>query len=450
MTDRTRHRTTPNPGPHQLAGTTKLWYPQSRTILSQTSQYVDPPPGIVKYDYIHDESHPGPPYMEGSDMLGISYESPWEKQGNVSIKSIPITSPVAGYYFNNTDRRGEEVYSGGFYPQVPPGFDNLGPSESVIYDPLTAVDFINPDDLSDLGNRGYGKLRPKIEDASIFQTLYEWKDIPRMLRTTSHGFHDIWKAMGGRRGETLSPKGLGDQFLNQQFGWRPLINDIRKTFEVVTNFRTHVERKRKTNGEWIRRRAYEDPIQSAELLYYNNGTSNFCRPSLGYDKILPNGGKQFVFRQRFSRVWYAGAFRSYYPEFDADYEAQYPTVAKVQQMVDLLGLNVNPSNLYAVMPWTWLIDWFADVSDGVQRFQDWATDAVVSKYFYLMRTTYDRFKFLSEFVDVNGTNHSFEWYRSVTVKRRKVGGSPFSFSAQPGGLNPTQLAILGALGVTRT
>jgi hypothetical protein len=87
--------------------------------------------------------------------------------------------------------------------------------------------------------------------------------------------------------------------------------------------------------------------------------------------------------------------------------------------------------------------------DYVQRVEDMASDAMVSKSFYLMREYRVRLEYRKVFQTYDGTLHDLKWYREVTTKRRGSANSPFHFSTATS-LTTSQLAILAALGLTAT
>jgi hypothetical protein len=94
-------------------------------------------------------------------------------------------------------------------------------------------------------------------------------------------------------------------------------------------------------------------------------------------------------------------------------------------------------------------DWFSNAGDVVQAAQEWATDSMVSKYMSLMHHRRRRFELKSEFSTCDGQLHKLIWYREADIKRRQAAGSPFDFVLS-GSLSPRQLAILIALGISRT
>jgi len=406
-------------------------------------------------------THPGPPYSEGGNWLKVEFNAPFSASGAKRLESYDFTSPRLGYFFNASDWRGRAYYSGSFKP-LTFGFDNLGESERLLFDPLRPNVPVTGGDLSSVGNRAYARLRPKVERAGIAQALYELKDAPGMLKTTAKGFHDLYRSLGGSDAvgigalgranrafgnakHVMGPKVVSEHFLNHAFGWVPFIQDVVKVCDVAVNFDTYVEKTKATNGQWVKRRFTEADQVSESVVFSTSGADTMCIPSLG-DTIIANGSMRIT-RETMIHQWYTGSFMRYLPEFDDSVSMQ-PSFRTARQMLDLFGANISPTTLYRVMPWTWLVDWYVGGADYVQRVEDMVSDSVVSDHFFLMRYAYERFRYKAFFADHQGNSASPEWFRSVEVKRRQKSVDPFNFSTPPGGLSPTQLAILGALGLS--
>jgi hypothetical protein len=342
------------------------------------------------------------------------------------------------------------VYAGGFsLGGVTHGFGSLGTLEG-LPDP-EIYNEVNPDDLTDLGNRAYRLLAPKPEEAGLAQTLAEWRSIPGMLRTSSEGLSTTWKALGGSiSGASMAPKKVAEQFLNFQFGWKPFLKDMKDAHNVLSDFDAYVERIREHNGVWRKRTRKEDVVEGEEVLYQGQSNTNACSPALFASEFLvPGSCYQTVTRQKMTRVWYTGTFKYYRPEFD--YTKKMNTAwRRVQQHITALGLRVSPSIVYKVTPWTWLVDWFVNIGDFVKRVEDMASDTIVSRDFYLMRHSYVRLEYRKRFSTFDGQSFDLKWYRTVETKRRGSADSPFHFAPLPGGLSAMQLAILAAVGLTRS
>jgi hypothetical protein len=119
----------------------------------------------------------------------------------------------------------------------------------------------------------------------------------------------------------------------------------------------------------------------------------------------------------------------------------------------MYGFDVNPEVVWNAMPWSWLADWFGNVGDVMSNLSANAADDLVMDYGYVMGT-----KTFSNKYTVTGTLYNMarskgslllSAERSIVVKQR-VPGHPYSFGASPGDLSNRQIAILAALGLTKS
>jgi len=304
----------------------------------------------------------------------------------------------------------------------------------------------------------------KIEKASLTQSLAEIGSVPSMLKTTLSPFHNLWKSLGGGTGSRRKaltpdlsgawkqvPARVSDQFLNVQFGWAPALSDLNNVISTVYNISDLMAKAVENNDRWVSRRFYEDIIESSSVVYSSQGvSSNMCNPPLNTVQVVqPNSGSLVVTLRQVTRVWYKGQFKRYRPEFDMSSYYPHPALRAAQQAATLLGLRVNPTTLYRVMPYSWLADYFGSFTSSLQRLEDEITGEVVSRSFYLMRQTFKRYEYRVKFATFDGQAHDITWYKEASVKRRVGAENAFGFSASPGGLTGMQYAILGALGTSR-
>jgi hypothetical protein len=328
----------------------------------------------------------------------------------------------------------------------------------------------NPDNSSSLGANAYKRLRPKVEKVTLAQELIEARDVPKMLRQTAKMYHDLAKhakrvrgsdldvlaghGYGMRRHQRLNTAQVGrdgaGHFLNYQFGWVPFVKGVGDMLDLVDNYYTYVERAKRKNGEWVRRRITEDDVASDTVV--SDVTRDRSSPSFVeyYSPSYPGvqRARMQVRRQYVVRIWYEGKFRVYRPEFDQDAE-MHPQVRSARQFLTLAGLNPDPVTLYKVTPWSWLIDWFSNTGALLQRFQDEISGTIVSKYMYVMREIFDRYAYTATQWRSNGPVQDGTTYRELRTKARFPATSNFDFSLPTGGLTDRQSAILIALGLAR-
>jgi len=415
-----------------------------------------------------DELHGSPPYQTGGMLFLYRLLVPaYAVQSGSKIvgRRLPNGSYGSIVQTNSTDYR--MVYEGGFSKSIltlPSYVTSLGSAETIRRD-TDVSSYVNPDDMSSLGNVAYGKLRPKVEKLTLLQDVLEAKEIPSMLKTTSKGFHELWQACGGSnpawRAHSVkrwaaenwkqTPKKASDQFLNVAFGWRPFVSSTVGVCDVLLFAADYIASAERNNNRWLQRRFAEDEITSDTLVWYDGPGSGYpqCDPVLGINHVVPNSSTFSIRRQKMTRVWYEGSFRYYRPEFDRDLKSEYPNIRKIRQMLTLMGLNLNATTIYKVTPWTWLVDWFANVGGNIQAVEDLATNQVASRYMYLMRSTFDRFEYKVTFNTYDGQSFDLRWYKEASVKRRVPASSPFGFTLLSGGLSPFQYAIMAALGITK-
>jgi len=114
----------------------------------------------------------------------------------------------------------------------------------------------------------------------------------------------------------------------------------------------------------------------------------------------------------------------------------------------LLGISLTPETLWNLAPWSWTVDWFSNAGDVISNVSDWATDGLVMRYGYLMEHSIVKDTYL-----MNGTGSksvpSCPPLQLVTETKLRKRANPFGFGLTWNGLSAVQLAILGALGISR-
>lgn len=387
-----------------------------------------------------DEVHSGPPYMEGGPFLSLSYDCELPKSG------------LAGYgtYIRNDNL---QKYVGGFCSPgrysfgltgSPDEFDLEGQSPDLLTETST-----NIPTMSGWGSKAWSSTKPKLEKASGFVFGSEIRDLPRMLKTTSRGFHDLWKSMGGKSDtRIMQPKKLANHFLNHQFGWVPFVSDLRKFNHVIQNSQKMISDISSRNNLWTRKRStlkteYSDGIKIRH--WQNQIICHGFAFSPGYFSSQPFAE---MFESKTLIITAVGSFKYYRPEFDSgliDYQSSWNSAMR---HLTIAGFRVNPSNLYAATPWTWAIDWISNVGDHVDHLSDIWADSIANKYLYVMQHKKTVRKIIQTLPFVSGTV-PLTFSRIIESKQRQEGSSPYGFSLSLSDLTPRQLAIAGALGISR-
>jgi hypothetical protein len=446
---RSRQTVTP-PSNRVLAGKRIIWNvntnSQQGTSTLDVYDTQNSDPAISEKSW--DEIHSGPPYLKGGPLDLIEIVRPkWNVQGAGSFLCNSWYNQPSGWKY---------MYQGGFYN--PLWIPSLDPHSDAVYNALgTVYNDLYPD-LDSLGSQAYARLRPQLARAGLGQALVEMREVPHMLKTSAKGFHEIWRQIASfkQRGSTkraarMLPKGAGNQFLNIQFGWVPFLKDLQDTLSVYQNARQLKSQISRDNGRWIKRRRVDKLIESRDVVYTRTdipGVQPTGNP--GFDFYDTSSYLYTITKVETTNVWYEGSWKYYRPEFDWDSDMSKGPIAALQREMAIYGADINPTLIWKVTPWSWLADWFTNAGDAVQRAQDWGTDSMVSKYMYLMHHKTYGFELNSMFRTSNGQGRNMTWYRTASTKRRQNASTPFSFGPAGGDLTPRRLAILAALGLSRS
>lgn len=309
---------------------------------------------------------------------------------------------------------------------------------------------------ADFESQAWKRIAPKIPRADLAVSLKEIGEIPRMMKQTAQHLHLAWKDLNPRYNakKFMDPKRVADQFLNTQFGWFPFISDIQKLSEATIFGAQFIGDIIAANGSWMHRKAILEHKETSVRIHreYSFG----CEPG-GFqiqalcDSLMLDGiscfGYMDTHEDLVSHVWAEGCFKFYRPEFDRSLIGHDSAWSTVQRYMSLYGLRINPSFVYNITPWSWLVDYFSNLGDLVDRTTQEYFDGTVAKYLYVMHhqlrkvTSRHYFNFWSGPVTT-------EWTRYIESKQRKPTDSPYGFGVFGKDLSAKQWSILGALGLS--
>jgi hypothetical protein len=297
------------------------------------------------------------------------------------------------------------------------------------------------DSLVGKGTTAIARCKPTNNVANLATSLFElYRDgLPKLFGSS------LWE------GHTRRAKDAGGEYLNSEFGWKPLVSDIKDFTYGVANASRILKSYERNSGKIVRRR-YEFPVEETEVTtlvtgpydgLYFSGVA--LTPALDTSKPAPS---VFLTTKFHRRTWFSGAFTYHLP---LGYHSRNRMVELAAKAGPLLGIELTPEVVWNAQPWTWAIDWFSNTGDVVSNLSDMATDGLVLKWGYLMEhTVLTNTYFLSN----NGrydpplANYASPVIGSLEVKRR-VKATPFGFATSWNGMTPRQLAIAAALGITR-
>lgn len=278
------------------------------------------------------------------------------------------------------------------------------------------------------GAEAFRKMKPTKPSMSGLNSLYELREFPATIL--------------GLKKRVKSMKDAGDYHLNLQFGWLPLISDVKKLINDQQKIQKRLDWLLRNNGRPVRIKK-----EIADFSY--NGTED----GEAWGIVIPNGFNLVKSTPRYRRnvdvidkIWASAQWRFFLPEGPKNPEYKHKLLMR------LYGNQITPSVLYNAIPWSWLVDWFSNVGDIVENFDAGVADRLAAEYFYVMRNTGIRSVVFAEcdYMRKNGEIvHMTGTALTESYVKTRLAGDPFGFSTNPNGLNASQLAILGALGMSR-
>lgn len=453
---RTRTRGVPRLTPQSVH--TGVW---NRKVGGQWVPWNPPSPQFVNTSI---------PYFKREAVMDEVHDWPRVKEGGPfkSVKLLlPSTVPVGvGTYDTGTTIFNGFVqqYVGGFIPSWPWSGDSL--TVQNYSSNLLTTTFLP--DLSTYYPLVYKRLRPKLSSADAAVFLAELRDLPGMLRTTSKGFHQLWKSIVGDRSVVkgfspqrlrrisnnakMAPKEAADHYLNVQFGYLPFVNDLKKFSDTFINEGEKLYKLTVNNDKWLKRKWVEEQVESVTQV--SSGTGSMVSPwGFTLDACCtPDGLGRTAYwtihKVESTLVWFEGSFKYYRPEFDITHGDYSSTFSYLSRICTLYGLRVNPSTIYKATPWSWAADWITNIGDHVDMITDWGLDGVSSKYAYVMHHRVSSLV-LTQTLNFRNGQRTLVWTRNLVSKQRDGAASPYSFTSGWESLTPRQISIAAALGITR-
>jgi hypothetical protein len=308
------------------------------------------------------------------------------------------------------------------------------------------------------------KNRPGNPVAHLGQYLVELRELPAVpifLERRAKHFRD-----------------LGSEYLNIEFGWVPFVQDLRKIHNLTLTLHQRLALLIKNNGINVRRRSKKVVTTDSSLIWEGSldvpfgdlfdtsiGGSPYldgytlCGPFGGLVSYPSTWGGQADYRlshTKYGTEWNCGTFRYYVPDIGTSQWTDRAVRA-------LYGSNVTPALIYSVYPWTWLVDWFANIGD---IFSNMAANAVDNEtltncYSMYTETVYDVVEVSSHWDAVSSPDSpgaAFDLsagsvslvHTLSTVNKLRRQASPFGFGLKREDFSSRQLAILAALLTSRS
>lgn len=232
-------------------------------------------------------------------------------------------------------------------------------------------------------------------------------------------------------------KNSGDEYLNAEFGWLPLVSDLRGFARTVQKSKQILDQFHKGSDQKIRRR-YAFPSSQNDSVRFTGQDS--VGGVLMYPSFGSNGTGQASDTVTLD-TWFSGAFKYHVPmgnDYLSRFERHYADAGK------LLGVELTPSTVWELAPWSWAVDWFSNTGDVIRNISLLGKDGLVLEYGYLM----DKFVQRTDLsVSVVALNKSYTGSLTTVTKRlKRRRATPYGFGFDLGSLTASQEAVIVALG----
>jgi len=116
----------------------------------------------------------------------------------------------------------------------------------------------------------------------------------------------------------------------------------------------------------------------------------------------------------------------------------------------LLGWKVTPETLWNIAPWSWAVDWFTNTGDVMTNISNLGKDGLVLQYGYSMSHRLREARGVGVFRERGSSNDITLSRTWLSEWKQRMPATPYGFGVDLGGLTPKQIAIVAALGLSKT
>jgi hypothetical protein len=292
--------------------------------------------------------------------------------------------------------------------------------------------------LAAMGTSAISNIKPTNNVANLATDLVEIRQegLPHLTGV------ELWK------GRTKIARAAGSEYLNQEFGWRPLVSDIRDASYAAANAHKILASYERNSHKMVRRR-FDFPVERSEV--WTKLLSN-VRPNGGENCPLLRSklpaGSCYKCTRTYKRTWFSGAFTYHLP---LGYNSRNKLVSAAAKAGPLLGIELTPDVVWNATPWTWALGWVSNIGDVISVNSDMITDGLVIKYGYIMEHTVhsDTYYWYADNPKYNAIVNALPPKTVFVETKKRRRATPFGFEVTWNSFTPRQLAIAAALGLTR-
>jgi hypothetical protein len=294
--------------------------------------------------------------------------------------------------------------------------------------------------LNAFGTTAIARCKPAQPTAGLATALIELRreGLPSLVGA------ETWKA----RTAKARLNAAGGEYLNIEFGWKPLVNEIVNVAITIDQSERLINQYLRDAGRQVRRRYEFPPYQVQSTIVDQPNCSPYLASSGGglYWSHQMNQGRVILHRSVEKRCWFSGAFVYYLPTDSASGRAKDGREGALQR---LLGFDLTPDTLWNAAPWSWAVDWMSNLGDVISNLQSWQRDGMAMRYGYVMEHVLHTHTY--SFAGHTGFRSGYRppVVQFVAETKRRCKASPFAFGQKYGQFTDRQWAIVAALGLSK-
>jgi len=242
---------------------------------------------------------------------------------------------------------------------------------------------------------------------------------------------------------------VGSEYLNVEFGWKPLISDLQKFGTAAIESERIIEQLHRDSGKRIRRKyTFPDEVSSLPSTASTTAANSWCNGLAIYPGLREAAGTtrpRYSYRHE-TKTWFVGEY-TYHLDLGNTLRSRLDRHAAEARK--LYGVELTPATVWNLAPWSWAVDWEGNIGDVLHNVSRFSQDGLVLRYGYIMQQKTTRMDVtLARSGCIKGTQAPLSMTVIATSKVRRR-ATPFGFGFDMTALTGRQSAILGALGISR-
>lgn len=264
--------------------------------------------------------------------------------------------------------------------------------------------------------------RPDVVPLTLLQDLI---DIPRQLK-------DVGRLIRTPKRDLLNAREVANQHLGFQFGWLPLIQDVKDLLDLQSHIQKRIVELHRLNSQGgLKRRIRMGRWGEAEGPFLTSLESAYVMDWLAYRSVQTKAERWGTVR------WKPTSLPLGYTLNDAD------QIQLAQRLVLGLTTEATLKGAWDLIPWTWLIGWFSNISNFALQYAN--TIPARPSEACIMTQTDTKYQYTTAFISPG--YKASDGSVTYTTKERYVG--PGTLDVHLPFIDAGRLSILGSLFVQR-